>query len=196
MRPWEASLLDTELVGDGERGSTKERREAGYEESAVDKVAKERREGDSGGKALIFVWALEQKGSRRGWDEGGEQDVMVPWVMQNERKKPPRSENDRKKSGDDKRALNQSDHALKVPRVAKETFLSSEDCQSSTHPACQAQAPPNPRPPSSAQTTYHRYYHLYARGELAADIRAAGGAVLHSGYEKDNWWAVAVRQEG
>jgi len=33
------------------------------------------------GKALVYVWALEQKGSRRGWDEGGEQDVMVPWVM-------------------------------------------------------------------------------------------------------------------
>jgi len=34
-----------------------------------------------GGKALIYVWALEQKNSRRGWDEGHEQDVMVPWVM-------------------------------------------------------------------------------------------------------------------
>lgn len=33
-----------------------------------------------GGKALIYVWALEQKNSRRGWDAGGEQDVMVPWV--------------------------------------------------------------------------------------------------------------------
>lgn len=34
-----------------------------------------------GGKALIYVWALEQKTSRRGWDSGGDQDVMVPWVM-------------------------------------------------------------------------------------------------------------------
>lgn len=33
------------------------------------------------GRALLYVWALEQKGSRRGWDEGGDQDVMVPWVM-------------------------------------------------------------------------------------------------------------------
>lgn len=32
-----------------------------------------------GGKALIYVWALEQKSSRRGWDESSEQDVMVPW---------------------------------------------------------------------------------------------------------------------
>ncbi|KAK0122152.1 tRNA methyltransferase, has a role in tRNA modification [Cadophora gregata] len=39
------------------------------------------------GKALVYVWALEQKGSRRGWDEGGEQDVMVPWVMKSGKKK-------------------------------------------------------------------------------------------------------------
>lgn len=36
---------------------------------------------NSDGKALIFVWALEQQQSRRGWKKGGEQDIMVPWVM-------------------------------------------------------------------------------------------------------------------
>lgn len=40
------------------------------------------------GKALIYVWALEQKNSRRGWDEGHEQDVMVPWVMKSGKKNP------------------------------------------------------------------------------------------------------------
>lgn len=38
-------------------------------------------------KALIYVWALEQKDSRRGWDEGHEQDVMVPWVMKTGRRR-------------------------------------------------------------------------------------------------------------
>ncbi|PGG97849.1 hypothetical protein AJ80_09630 [Polytolypa hystricis UAMH7299] len=33
-----------------------------------------------GGKALIYVWALEQKNSRRGWGPGDDQDVMVPWI--------------------------------------------------------------------------------------------------------------------
>ena len=33
------------------------------------------------GQALVFVWALEQKLSRRGWDLGDEQDVLVPWVL-------------------------------------------------------------------------------------------------------------------
>lgn len=31
--------------------------------------------------ALVFVWALEQKSSRRGWDESSDQDTLVPWVM-------------------------------------------------------------------------------------------------------------------
>ncbi|KAF4627487.1 hypothetical protein G7Y89_g10669 [Cudoniella acicularis] len=39
-----------------------------------------------GGKALVYVWALEQKNSRRGWDEGHDQDVMVPWVMKTSKK--------------------------------------------------------------------------------------------------------------
>lgn len=39
-----------------------------------------------GGQALIYVWALEQKNSRRGWDEGHDQDVMVPWVMKTSKK--------------------------------------------------------------------------------------------------------------
>ncbi len=31
------------------------------------------------GQVLIYVWALEQKTSRRGWDKGDPQDIMVPW---------------------------------------------------------------------------------------------------------------------
>lgn len=47
------------------------------------------RDDREGGKALIYVWALEQKNSRRGWDAGDDQDVMVPWVR-------------KEKGGDDK----------------------------------------------------------------------------------------------
>ena len=88
-----------------------------------------------GGRVLIYVWALEQKHSRRGWDEGNEQDVMVPWVMK------------RKVDGGDE-----------------------------------------------SSQTFNRYYHLYRRGELEEDILQAGGIVDSSGYEKDNWWAVATRR--
>ncbi|KAF2223215.1 S-adenosyl-L-methionine-dependent methyltransferase [Elsinoe ampelina] len=92
-----------------------------------------------GGKALIYVWALEQKDSRRGWDEGHEQDVMVPWVMKGKKQK-----------GDE---------------------------------------------PGQQDKTFHRYYHLYRKGELESNIEAAGGKVLEAGYEKDNWWAIACRPE-
>ena len=33
------------------------------------------------GKLLLFVWALEQESSRRGWSVGDEQDVLVPWIL-------------------------------------------------------------------------------------------------------------------
>ena len=93
---------------------------------------------NQGGKALIYVWALEQKHSRRGWKEGDDQDVMVPWVMKQ-----------------------------------KPTAGSHEESK-----------------------TFNRYYHLYRQGELEHDIAEAGGLVLESGYEKDNWWAIAIRKPG
>jgi tRNA (uracil-5-)-methyltransferase TRM9 len=93
-----------------------------------------RSETNGGGRALLYVWALEQKSSRRGWDEGDEQDVMVPWVL--------------KSKG------------------------------------------------QTEEKTYQRYYHLYKKGELEEDIGIAGGVILESGYEKDNWWAIATRKDG
>ena len=91
---------------------------------------------NANGRALIFVWALEQESSRRGWTEKDDQDVMVPWVMKGSK---------------------------------KGTNGLVED------------------------KTFHRYYHLYAEGELERDVGHAGGVVLEAGYEKDNWWAIAQR---
>lgn len=89
------------------------------------------------GRALFFVWALEQKNSRRGWDEGDNQDQLVPWVL--------------------KPTKNGGKEETKAP------------------------------------ITYHRYYHLYRQGELEQDIKAAGGDIVKSGYDRDNWWAIARR---
>lgn len=33
------------------------------------------------GRVLVYVWALEQSSSRRGWDENSDQDTLVPWVL-------------------------------------------------------------------------------------------------------------------
>lgn len=84
------------------------------------------------GRVLIFVWALEQAASRRGWDTGSNQDRLVSWEMRTPKGQP-------------------------------------------------------------AGVTYQRYYHLYREGELEDDVRAVGGEVVESGYERDNWWVVCSR---
>ncbi|KAF2878170.1 S-adenosyl-L-methionine-dependent methyltransferase [Massariosphaeria phaeospora] len=112
-------------------------------------------QGQTGGKALIYVWALEQKESRRGWDEGHEQDVMVPWVRHSKKEK-----SQKRRKGEDHGA-----------EVAAQTSV-----------------------PQSESKTFLRYYHLYRRGELERDVGEAGGKVVESGYEKDNWWAIATLQ--
>ncbi|KAF2203288.1 S-adenosyl-L-methionine-dependent methyltransferase [Delitschia confertaspora ATCC 74209] len=117
--------------------------------------------GMGAGKALIYVWALEQKDSRRGWDEGHEQDVMVPWVMKGGDK------SSKTKKGKGKKKKDKTEDQAEAPEL-QEADHKAED------------------------KTFLRYYHLYKNGELEHDINEAGGAVIESGYEKDNWWAIAV----
>lgn len=94
-----------------------------------------------GGRFLVYCWALEQEKSRRGYKEGDDQDILIPWVLQKKGKKKDRTEEEEA-------------------------------------------APP--------QTKY-RYYHLYRRGELESNAESAGGKVVESGYEKDNWWVIVER---
>lgn len=96
-------------------------------------------------KALVYVWALEQESSRRGWTEKDDQDVMVPWMMRGSKK-----------------------------------AVDSDG--------------PDGEIKHGQDRVFHRYYHLYSRGELEQDIRSAGGLVADAGYEKDNWWAVATKR--
>ncbi|KAL5431664.1 hypothetical protein PMIN07_010917 [Paraphaeosphaeria minitans] len=112
----------------------------------------------SGGRALIYVWALEQKDSRRGWDEGNEQDVMVPWVMRAKKEK----EAKKAKSKDQKASMPSNEAEQLSEQPQDKTFL--------------------------------RYYHLYRKGELEQIIGEAGGEVVETGYDKDNWWAIVTRQ--
>ncbi|KAK1827587.1 hypothetical protein QBC39DRAFT_174714 [Podospora conica] len=125
------------------------------------------------GQVLVYVWALEQGNSRRGWDEGGEQDLLVPWVLKSQTRTP----------------------KTKAPRGQKP----SKDTPSGGEP---------PAPTASADEgdaagtdtggvgqsdpVFRRFYHLYRQGELEEDVLAAGGVVVTSGYERDNWWVVAA----
>jgi tRNA (uracil-5-)-methyltransferase TRM9 len=124
---------------------------------------------ESGGKALIYVWALEQKSSRRGWDEGGEQDVMVPWVMTAKKEKVPKKKGGKKKRGD----VTGVEGGAEIEGSVEETVVEKDGKK------------------PEGDKTYLRYYHLYSKGELEEDVDRAGGVVVESGYEKDNWWAIA-----
>lgn len=129
-------------------------------------------DGGSGGKALIYVWALEQKSSRRGWDEGGEQDVMVPWVMTAKKEKTPKKKKQQvRKKGDG--TVHEAAEAVIEAEERKEEHVETQEAK------------------PEGDKTFLRYYHLYRRGELESDIEQAGGNIVESGYEKDNWWAIA-----
>lgn len=113
------------------------------------------------GKVLVYVWALEQGSSRRGWDERTtDQDQLVPWVMKSNKPKKPKKEEASKKGG----GGNGADSPGNGDTGVKDA-------------------------------TYQRYYHLYRKGELEEDVQAAGGTILGSGYEKDNWWVIASPEE-
>ncbi|KAG6068966.1 hypothetical protein E4U32_006016 [Claviceps aff. humidiphila group G2b] len=125
------------------------------------------------GRALIYVWALEQGTSRRGWHEGCEQDTLVPWVMK--RKKNKAGRQTRKVNKKDSNGANEA-VAADEPPSAPEDGQDDQDQQGGQG--------------GQAEQTYHRYYHLYRQGELEEDTRHAGGEVCESGYERDNWWAI------
>jgi len=113
-------------------------------------------DGRGRGRALIYVWALEQASSRRGWKEGDEQDVLVPWVKRSVHSKP----------APFKLSADAAVNAAKADEDGDE---------------------------QGGDQVFHRYYHLYAKGELERDVVAAGGVVLEAGYERDNWWVIATR---
>lgn len=54
-----------------------------------------------GGELLVYVWALEQEKSRRGYKEGDDQDVLVPWVLQQKQPKKPKKVKQRRRAHDD-----------------------------------------------------------------------------------------------
>ncbi|KAI1652206.1 S-adenosyl-L-methionine-dependent methyltransferase [Daldinia loculata] len=117
------------------------------------------------GKVLVYVWALEQGTSRRGWDETADQDQLVPWVM-----KPNKSK--KEKAGEEasnKKENNNTSGASGASGASESAGV--------------------------ADATYQRYYHLYRKGELEEDAQAAGGEIVESGYEKDNWWVIASPKE-
>ncbi|KAF5111620.1 hypothetical protein DV453_000265 [Geotrichum candidum] len=123
-----------------------------------------------GGRALIYVWALEQENSRRGYHEGMDQDVLVPWVLQNKQKKKKKQPPVRRKKNDSK---GENEEPLPEARQEPENKEQEEE--------------------KKEEVVKQRYYHLYKKGELEADVEVAGGKVVESGYSKDNWYSIITK---
>ena len=178
LRPWN-TVKDKVTAGN----STKKKVQELEDDQA--KVARLSRS-ERGGKCLIFVWALEQKSSRRGWDEGDKQDVMVPWVLK-------KGESDSGKGAKQERRTMTG--AGKQEEETGEYAKSCASCGESNGPLDDRTVESKTRGVNREEVCY-RYYHLYKKGELEQDVEAAGGLVLGGGWEKDNWWAVAARDRG
>lgn len=186
--------------------------------------------GSSAGQVLVYVWALEQSSSRRGWAEGGEQDLLVPWVMKAPQQKKARVKGQQKqgqrqkqnKGGPAEEAKRQHvDRATDERRGAsggeggdgtadggrqqqqQQGQQQEQQQHDAQHEAVAADATADPgttendvadgnsQQEAHTDKTFHRYYHLYREGELEEEVVAAGGSVLSSGYERDNWWVIA-----
>ncbi|POS69024.1 tRNA methyltransferase [Diaporthe helianthi] len=190
----------------------------------------------SSGQVLVYVWALEQSGSRRGWAEGGEQDLLVPWVMKAPQPKKGKAKGQKKHGQRNKQPEDGPDagpeaEEAKTQRVDRSTdghrgasggeegdwkseggrrqrqhCQQQQQQQQQQHAQDEAVAADATADPGTAENdvadgnaqqaahtdkTFHRYYHLYRKGELEEEVVAAGGSVLSSGYERDNWWVIA-----
>ncbi|GAB1312992.1 tRNA methyltransferase, has a role in tRNA modification [Madurella fahalii] len=150
--------------------------------------------GRTGGQVLVYVWALEQGTSRRGWDEGGEQDLLVPWVLktqQSQQQKQQRAQKGTQNQGTG--GASAGNKSGEGPPTQAAPGAAAPHPPPTAVAAAAAAAEPGPAP-SQADPIFQRYYHLYRKGELEEDVLAAGGAVITSGYERDNWWVVAANE--
>ncbi|CCC71575.1 hypothetical protein NCAS_0H02650 [Naumovozyma castellii] len=140
-----------------------------------------------GGHVMIYCWALEQGQSRRGYHEGMEQDVLIPWVLQTEGSK-------------DKEAKKKKKHAVanppdisKIPPHERSAYIAKwREEQESKRLEDQRRAKEEQEKQEEEQkkNTKYRFYHLYREGELEEDCIQAGGVVQRTGYEKDNWYVM------
>ncbi|KAJ8606721.1 hypothetical protein MRB53_040740 [Persea americana] len=113
-------------------------------------------------RALVYCWALEQPGSRRGWTAGGAQDVLVPWVM-------------RGGTGNKRGQGRGRGRGREMGKTDEERSGAGEAQPEEPHAATPE------HDPAAQDRTFHRFYHLYRRGELEEDVVAAGGRVVEGG---------------
>lgn len=89
------------------------------EERRVDAISHILSKLKRGGQLLIYCWALEQEKSRRGYKEGDDQDILIPWVLQKKQSK-----------GDKKhRKLSQKDSGESTEQNSNEVVTKQKDAE-------------------------------------------------------------------
>lgn len=141
-----------------------------------------------GGIGLIFVWAFEDNKSVRRHKltilDGNDQDVLVPWSMVEYPKKPNKKlkveEEDNKRlkvEAEDHKRLKVEGEDQDIAQDDQDQFKKDQDIDQD-----------NQDIPKDELNSFQRYYHLFKRGELDDLIEKAGGSILETGYDRDNWY--------
>lgn len=145
-----------------------------------------------GGQFLIYCWALEQGSSRRGYHEGMEQNVLVPWVLQ-EKNKGSSTQGKKKKKSIAKPDLTAIPPHERADFMAKWKEDQEKLRQEELKKEQEEEESKQKKEEEKADATKYRFYHLYREGELEEDCISAGAEVVSTGYEKDNWYVIAKK---
>lgn len=145
-----------------------------------------------GAELLVYCWALEQELSRRGYKEGDEQDVLVPWVLQQKKEKQKHEKQKKqeklRKLRSGQRPRSATDKSQDAPRSDLEVITKEICHQGATESTTEVVQP------LTEPITKYRYYHLYREGELIEDALSTNMCIIvEDGYEKDNWWIIVKR---
>ncbi|CCD23758.1 tRNA (carboxymethyluridine(34)-5-O)-methyltransferase NDAI_0C00970 [Naumovozyma dairenensis CBS 421] len=160
-------------------------------ERRIDAIAHIMSKVRSGGQVLIYCWALEQGESRRGYHEGMEQDVLVPWVL-------PETTKDTKKKGENSKIIlkEKMPDLTNIPPKDRSEFIANwkkeqEEKRVAAEKERQKEEEKEWKSENDKESkTKYRFYHLYREGELEEDCKSAGGIIVKTGYEKDNWYVM------
>jgi tRNA (uracil-5-)-methyltransferase TRM9 len=166
---------------------------------------------------LIYVWAFEQgENSKRKMgilapteEMGGVQkgqDVMVPWVVPIKQEKKVKEVKVKRK----KRVEGGTDDMISATEIKDTTTITTRMNETTLHNDTSRTEPKEATAAQQAQV-FHRYYHLYMKGELRESVLLAASEmgfcikddnekqpagdkgtkwlrIAEEGYEKDNWY--------
>ena len=144
------------------------------------------------GQALIFVWALEQKSSRRGFDTGDSQDQLVPWVLKPDPNTRSTKQRRLKPSKESASAKMNAEGQCSAVSQAEPCNDDGQD-RALTNDAIAGNANQHINQETReklSEKTFHRFYHLYQEGELESECAEAGASVVEKGFDRDNWWVI------